>query len=81
MNEQGGRGEAVGSIAALLERAINPAPPDAAFAASQFLQMVVSLPQRRALGMGTPMTAPELDAWARDTVALVLNGCRARPRG
>lgn len=80
LNEQGGRGEAVGMIAALLERLIDPPPPDATFAAAQFLQLVVSLPQRRALGLGTPMTPSELEAWPRDTVSLFLNGCRARPR-
>jgi len=34
------------------------------------------LPQRRALGLGTPMTEAELDAWADDCVNLFLNGCR-----
>ena len=48
------------------------------FAAEQFLQLVVSLPQRRALGLGKPMTEVELDAWADDCVNLFLNGCRLR---
>ena len=39
-----------------------------AFAAEQFLQLVVALPQRRALG--TPMTEAELDTWADDCVNL-----------
>jgi len=47
-----------------------------AFAAEQFIFMVVALPQRRAMGFGTPMTAAELDAWADKTVNLFLNGCR-----
>jgi TetR/AcrR family transcriptional repressor of mexJK operon len=46
------------------------------FAAAQFLQMVVASPQRRALGLGVPMTAPELDAWADQTTELFLNGWR-----
>ncbi|HEV8026219.1 MAG TPA: TetR/AcrR family transcriptional regulator C-terminal domain-containing protein, partial [Stellaceae bacterium] len=46
------------------------------FAAEQFLQMVVTLPQRRASGFGQPMTEAELDAWADDCVNLFLNGCR-----
>ena len=46
------------------------------FAAEQFLHMVVAQPQRRAMGLGTPMSAGELDAWAEDVVALFLNGCR-----
>jgi AcrR family transcriptional regulator len=47
-----------------------------AFAAEQFISMVVTLPQRRAMGYGTPMTAVELDVWADKTVDLFLNGCR-----
>lgn len=46
-----------------------------AFAAEQFIFMVVTLPQRRAMGYGTPMTAAELDVWADKTVDLFLNGC------
>ena len=76
---EGGRAEVVGQIALMLERearagalAINR--PE--FAAEQFLQLVVSLPQRRALGLGPPMTEAELDAWADDCVNLFLNGCR-----
>lgn len=45
------------------------------FAAAQFLHMVVAVPQRRSMGLGSPMTPKELDAWARDTVSLFLNGC------
>src|SRR6202051_309623 len=47
-----------------------------AFAAEQFIFMVVTSPQRRAMGYGTPMTAAELDLWADKTVDLFLNGCR-----
>jgi TetR/AcrR family transcriptional repressor of mexJK operon len=47
-----------------------------AFAAEQFISMVVTWPQRRAMGYGTPMTAAELDVWADKTVDLFLNGCR-----
>jgi TetR/AcrR family transcriptional regulator, mexJK operon transcriptional repressor len=49
------------------------------FAASHFIQMVVAQPQRRAQGLGPPMTEAELDRWAADTVALFLYGCRGRP--
>jgi hypothetical protein len=38
--------------------------------------MVVTLPQRRAMGFGAPMTAAELDAWADQVVGLFLNGYR-----
>jgi len=54
-------------------RAIDPR-----FAAEEFILMVVTGPQRRALGLATPLTAVELSAWARDAVALFLDGCRAR---
>jgi hypothetical protein len=48
------------------------------FAAEQFLQMVISQPQRLALVLGRSMTEGELDAWADDCVDLFLNGCRFR---
>ena len=76
---EGGRAELVGQIAGIFDResrAGGLALDRAAFAAEQFLQLVVSLPQRRALGLGTPMTETELDAWADDCVNLFLNGCR-----
>jgi TetR/AcrR family transcriptional regulator, mexJK operon transcriptional repressor len=46
------------------------------FAAMQFLHMLVTLPQRRIMGLGLPMTPAELDAWADNAVNLFLNGCR-----
>ena len=76
---EGGRAEFVGQIAGLLERETRSgglAADRPEFAAEQFIQLVVSLPQRRALGLGEPMTEAELDAWADDCVNLFLNGCR-----
>ena len=76
---EGGRAELVGEIARIFEResrAGSLAIDRATFAAEQFLQLVVSLPQRRALGLGTAMTETELDVWADDCVNLFLNGCR-----
>jgi TetR/AcrR family transcriptional regulator, mexJK operon transcriptional repressor len=73
----GGRQEAVTLISELLRKHAGErtlAVRDAIFAAQQFLQMVVSLPRLRALGLGHPMTSAELDAWARGTVALFLGG-------
>ena len=79
---QGARQEGIVRIAALLERAVPGIDGEAArFAAAQFMFMVIALPQRRALGMGTPMTDAELDAWADDTVALFLNGIHRGSRG
>jgi TetR/AcrR family transcriptional regulator, mexJK operon transcriptional repressor len=81
---EGGRAELVGQIIALLEREVRAggiAIDRPAFAAEQFLQLVVASPQRRALGLGTPMTEAELETWADDCVNLFLNGCRSwRPR-
>jgi len=76
---EGGRAEFVRHIAGMLEREAHDGRlvidrPE--FAAEQFIQLVVSLPQRRALVLGTPMTAAELDTWADDCVNLFLNGCR-----
>jgi AcrR family transcriptional regulator len=77
MNEEGARREAVTRVAELLEHEAGPgsqASKHATFAAEQFLQMVVSLPQRRAFGLGKPMTPEELKEWARNTVSLFLRG-------
>ena len=49
---------------------------DARFAAEQFMSMVLAVPQRRALGLGQPLSRGELDRWARRTVDLFLDGCR-----
>ena len=49
---------------------------DPRFAAEQFILMVVEGPRRRALGLGMPMPAAELQQWVERTVALFLEGCR-----
>jgi TetR/AcrR family transcriptional repressor of mexJK operon len=80
VSQQAASHEAVRRIGALLERearAGKVSVNDFAFAATQFLFMVVSLPQRRALGMGAPMSSSERASWVRGTVNLFLNGCRA----
>ncbi len=79
LNQEGTRREAIHRIGALLQReaaAGRIAVANPAFAAEQFLHMLVAGPQRRALGLGAPMTEAELETWARDTVDLFLNGCR-----
>jgi TetR/AcrR family transcriptional regulator, mexJK operon transcriptional repressor len=76
---EGSRGEAVRQITALLEResrAGRLAIDRPEFAAEQFLALLMTVPQRRALGLGTPMTGAELDCWADDCVNLFLNGCK-----
>jgi TetR/AcrR family transcriptional regulator, mexJK operon transcriptional repressor len=74
---EGRQSEATDLIAGLLSREQRNAKigvEDQRFAADQFIYMVVTLPQRRALGFGSPMTATELDAWARKVVTLFLEG-------
>lgn len=81
--QEGSTTEAIELIAGLLEREARAgrfALDNADFAAQQFLFMVIAIPQRRALGMGSPMTPAELDVWARDVVNLFLNGCRGAMR-
>ena len=83
VTNQGASGEAVRLIAGVLERearARNLTLDSSTFAAQQFLHMVIALPQRRAMGLGIPMTSAEVDAWARDVVNLFLNGCRGWER-
>jgi AcrR family transcriptional regulator len=77
--KEGATEEAIRLIAGLLEREThkgNLGLDNATFAAQQFLYMVIAVPQRRAMGLGVPMTADETDMWARDVVNLFLNGCR-----
>jgi AcrR family transcriptional regulator len=52
-----------------------------AVAAEQFIQMVVAVPQRRALGLGTPMDQGEVELWARRAVDLFLHGCASEAAG
>jgi TetR/AcrR family transcriptional regulator, mexJK operon transcriptional repressor len=79
VENDGGQAEATALIAGLLSRELPKlklSPQDQVFAAQQFIYMVVTLPQRRAIGFGTPMTAAELDAWAQKVVILFLEGYR-----
>jgi TetR/AcrR family transcriptional regulator, mexJK operon transcriptional repressor len=47
---------------------------DSRFAAEHFIYMVLSVPQRRALGLGRALLPDELAAWTRRTVRLFLDG-------
>ena len=83
VTNQGAIEEAVRLIAGVLERearAGNLSVDDPTFAGQQFLYMVITVPQRRAMGLGVPMTPVEIDAWPRDVVNLFLNGCRGWER-
>jgi TetR/AcrR family transcriptional regulator, mexJK operon transcriptional repressor len=73
-----GRAEAIRLIVHLLETRLGSKPMpdgDAVFAAEQFLQMIVSGPQRQAQELGTPMSSDEQAIWVRRTTRLFLVGC------
>jgi TetR/AcrR family transcriptional repressor of mexJK operon len=77
--EQGAT-RAIERIAALLEeerRAGRIALDDCRFAAMQFQEMVLSIPLRRAMGFGAPLSEEECDAWAKKCAALFVDGCHA----
>lgn len=79
VHEDGWAQEAGTLIGDLLVRLLpdqNMSADHRAFAATQFLHLVVGQPQRRLMGFGAPMTPEELNIWVRDTVTLFLNGCR-----
>jgi TetR/AcrR family transcriptional repressor of mexJK operon len=79
VTNQGASEEAIRLIAGVLEREArtgNLTLDNATFAAQQFLHMIIAVPQRRAMGLGVPMTSTEVGVWARDVVNLFLNGCR-----
>jgi TetR/AcrR family transcriptional repressor of mexJK operon len=74
-----GAGAGVERIAALLtSQMVDGHFPrvDPAFAAEQFMHLVLSGPRRRALGLGPPFDAAELVLWVRRSVTLFLDGYR-----
>jgi AcrR family transcriptional regulator len=80
VENSGGQAEATALIAGLLSRElprIKLSADDEIFAAQQFIYMVVTIPQRRALGFGTPMTSRELDEWGSKAVTLFLDGFKS----
>jgi AcrR family transcriptional regulator len=54
---------------------------DPAWAAEQFMALVLSVPQRRAMGLGGALDAAAQEDWAKGAVALFLRGAAARPEG
>ncbi|HLX28746.1 MAG TPA: TetR/AcrR family transcriptional regulator [Casimicrobiaceae bacterium] len=76
---EGAAEEAIILIAGVLEREVEAGRlklKDSLFAAQQFLQMVITVPRRRAMGLGAPMSKRQLSEWPRKVVDLFLNGCR-----
>jgi AcrR family transcriptional regulator len=81
VTSEGATQEAITLIAGVLAqeaRAGTLTLDDPAVAAELFLYLVLSVPQRRALGLGRPMTVAELERWSNAVVDLFLNGCRSR---
>jgi hypothetical protein len=78
VNRQAASEHAVALIARLLVRERRLARKEADFAARQFLHMVITIPQRHAIGLGTPLTPAELRTWPERAVALFLEGAGAR---
>lgn len=69
---EGTRQQAVDALARLLSDRLPPEEAD--FAAQQFLQMVMSLPQQAALGAAPKMSKEHHRLWVRRTVSLFLDG-------
>jgi len=81
MAREGASEEAVTLIAGALESEVTAGRiklDDTGFAARLFLQMVIAIPQRRAMGLGAPMSRREVAEWPPKVTALFLNGCRTR---
>ncbi len=75
-----GAAKGIERIASLLEAEAHAgrlAIADSVFAATQFQELVLSVPLRRAMGFGRRLTEAELDDWTRNSVALFLRGCLA----
>lgn len=80
---EGSMDEATRLIAGVLRREVEARRievDDPSFAARQFLQMVVAVPQRRALGLGAPMSKREVADWPRKVTDLFVNGLRPGKR-
>ncbi len=81
VNDEGAADQAVRLIAGLLDQEVRAGRlmiEDTTFVAEQFMHMVIAIPQRRAIGLGAPMTAHALEEWPRRVVALLLSGCSPR---
>jgi len=79
VHSEGASREAVVLVSDLLDREIKNSALTAEareIAAQQFIQLVVSVPQRRAMGLGEPMSETEIEGWADSAVTLLLDGCR-----
>ncbi|HEX4330881.1 MAG TPA: TetR/AcrR family transcriptional regulator [Usitatibacter sp.] len=81
VNRNAATEEGVALIASLLEREARAGTiklDDPHFAASHFLHMVITVPQRVAMGLEKPMTEAELRKWPGKVVRLFLEGVGSR---
>ncbi len=69
--QEAGAGVGTQRLAAVLARS---GVADPGWAAEQFMVLVLSVPQRRALGLGPPLDAKAREEWAVRAVALFLRG-------
>ena len=79
MMRQAGAGEGTARLAAILDAAVAHGTlpnQDTIFAAEQFLHLVLSGPQHRALGLGQPLDAEQVRMWRKAAVALFLSGVK-----
>jgi TetR/AcrR family transcriptional repressor of mexJK operon len=80
MLHQAGASEGTTRIAAMLDHAVArgtlPAQ-DTQFAAEQFLHLLLTGPQRRALGLGPKLDEQQTLVWRTATIALFLRGVRS----
>ena len=77
MLHQAGVNRGAMRIASLLNRGIargDLPPQDTAFAAEQFMNMLLAGPQRRALGLGQPFNRDQIGVWRDNAVSLFLFG-------
>ena len=70
---EAGTGVGVQRLAGVLARG---GIADPAWAGEQFMAMVLSVPQRNALGLGPPLDAAALEDWAARAVRLFLRGAQ-----
>ena len=78
--DAGNRRPSISSPICWPESSPNRRREDREFAAAQFIFMVVTIPRRRAMGYGTPMTAAEVEPGPAKVVRLFLDGCRGMKR-
>ncbi|HST00304.1 MAG TPA: TetR/AcrR family transcriptional regulator [Usitatibacter sp.] len=81
VNRNAANEEAVSLISGLLEREVragNIALDDPQLAARHFLHMVMTIPQRAAMGLQKPMSEAELRDWPRSVASFFLQGCGFR---